>query len=384
MKRSIFIFQALAIILAISMLAGCDKEEQAQAAQAQQQVPHIEIATIKAIPYNNVIELPGRISPVRNAEVRARVAGIILSQDFKEGSYVHKGDILFHIDPAPFEAALAQAKADLASAEASLVDYEATLNRYRPLVKTGVITQQQYDTAYANYKVAFAAKQAAEAKVKTASLDLGYATVIAPISGRVGAALVTEGALVGEGEATPLAKIKQMDPIYADLNQPVSDYLQIRAAINAAEKENQKPVVCLTIENVDYTVEGRLLFSDVSVDRETGQVSLRCEFPNKEGMLLPGMFVRIQIKMPGDNNAIFVPQRAVTLTKDGTAQVYLVNAKGVVEIRPIKTGEMKDSRWQVLSGLKSGERIIITGTDKVRPGMDVSAALNAPKAEAKQ
>jgi RND family efflux transporter MFP subunit len=312
------------------------------------------------------------------------VAGIILKQDFKEGSNVKKGEVLFHIDPAPFQAALAQAKADVASAEASLVDYEATLKRYRPLVKTGVITQQKYDTALANYKVAVAKKQAAVARVKTASLDLSYATVTAPISGRIGAALVTEGALVGEGEATPLARIKQMDPIYADVTQAVDDYLQIRSAMNSAEDGTEEPTVTLAIEDVDYTVEGRLLFSDVSVDRKTGQVSVRCEFPNKEGMLLPGMFVRIKIHLPGDDTALFVPQRAVTRAQDGTAQIYVVNDKGLVELRTIKTGEMQDNRWQVLKGLKAGERIVTTGTGKVQPGMDLSASLDAPKTKSEQ
>jgi len=359
------------ILASLAPLSGCNGDKQAQGNMAHQRTPKVEVITVEATPYNKLMELPGRISAVRNAEVRARVAGILLSRDFEEGSYVKKGQILFHIDPAPFQAALAQAKADLAKAEASLVDYQATLNRYIPLLKTKVISQQDYDTATANYKVAKAEKQAAQAAVKTASLSLSYATVEAPISGKIGAAFVTEGALVGKNEATALAKIQQLDPIYADINESVSEYLKVRAAMNESKKSGKEPEVWVHIENVDYTEKGRLLFSDVSVDEKTGQVSLRCEFPNKEGMLLPGMFVRIQIKLPADGETIYVPQRAVAISQTSGATVYVVDDQNIMQARPVTTGEMRDNQWQITKGLSSGDRVVVGGASRIKPGVKV-------------
>ncbi|KAB1442185.1 efflux RND transporter periplasmic adaptor subunit [Pseudodesulfovibrio senegalensis] len=358
-------------LTALFGLCGCNSEQKAQGKSAPQHMPKVDIVTVKASADNDTTELPGRISAVRNAEVRARVAGILLSRDFEEGSFVEKGQVLFHIDPAPFQAALAQARADLAKAEASLADYKATLNRYTPLLETKVISQQDYDTAAANYKVAKAEKQAAQAAVMTASLDLSYATVEAPISGKIGAAFVTEGALVGKNEATALAKIQQLDPIYADINQPVADYLKVRAAMNAGKESGEAPEVTVHIENVNYTAKGRLLFSDVSVDEKTGQVSLRCEFPNKDGMLLPGMFVRIKIHTTGGGNTIFVPQRAVAMSQTGGATVFVLDEQNTVQVRPVTTGRMRDNQWQIVEGLKPGERVIVNGANKVKPGMKI-------------
>lgn len=362
----------LLALTGIFALAGCNNDEKAQANAAPQHMPKVDIVAVNAIPYNKIMELPGRISAVRSAEVKARVAGILLSRDFEEGSYVKKGQVLFHIDPAPYMAALAQAKADLAKAKASMADYEATLNRYRPLVKTGVISQQDYDTAAANYKVAKAQKEAADAAVKTASLDMSYATVEAPISGKIGAAFVTEGALVGKNEATALAKIQQLDPIYADINQPVAEYLKIRTAMNAGKKSGEAPEISVHIEDVNYTEKGRLIFSDVSVDEKTGQVSLRCEFPNTDGMLLPGMFVRIQIKMPDQGTTIYLPQRAVNMSQVGGASVFVLDDQNTVQVRPVKTGEMRDNKWQIVDGLAAGERVILNGVNKVKPGMQLN------------
>lgn len=360
------LYLALTALLA---LAGCNNEEQAQAKTAPPPMPKVDILTVTATPYSKIMELPGRISAVRNAEVRARVAGILISRDFEEGSFVEKGQVLFHIDPSPFLATQAQAKADLAKAEASMAEYEATLNRYSPLLKAKVISQQDYDTAAANYKVAKAEKEAAEAAVRTSALDLSYATVEAPISGKIGAAYVTEGALVGKNEATALAKIQQLDPIYADINQPVAQYLQVRAAMNANKGAGKEPEVSVHVENVDYTEKGRLLFSDVSVDEKTGQVSLRCEFPNTDGMLLPGLFVRIRIELPEEGSAIYIPQRAVSMSQTGGCTVFVLDEQNTVQVRSVKTGEMRDDQWQIVDGLKHGERVIINGANKVKPGM---------------
>lgn len=360
------------VLASLALLAGCDSDKEAQGKAAEQRKAlKVNVVTVAVTPYNKIMELPGRISAVRNAEVRARVAGILISRDFEEGSYVKKGQVLFHIDPASFQASLAQAKADLAKAEASLADYQATLKRYVPLLKTKVVSQQDYDTVAANYKVAKAEKEAAAAAVKTAALNLSYATVEAPISGKIGAAFVTEGALVGKNEATALAKIQQLDPIYADLNQPVAQYLKVRSAMNKGEKSGKKPEVSVHIENVDYTQQGRLLFSDVSVDEKTGQVSLRCEFPNSEGMLLPGMFVRILIKLPEDGNTIYIPQRAVSISQVSGSSVFVVDDKDIVQVRPVKTGEMRNNQWQITDGLQPGDRVLVSGGGKVQPGMPV-------------
>lgn len=377
----LLLFLALTALFA---LPGCSREEQAQANTAQPHIPKVNIITVEATPYNKIMELPGRISAVRNAEVRARVAGILLSRNFEEGSYIEKGQTLFHIDPASSLAARAQATADLAKAEASMLDYEATQNRYRPLLAAKVISQQDYDTAAANYKVAKAEKEAAEAAVRTATLNLSYATVKAPISGKIGAAYVTEGSLVGKNEATALAKIQQLDPIYADLNQPVTEYLQMRSAMNASKKSGEKPEVWVHIENVNYTEKGRLLFSDVSVNEKTGQVSLRCEFPNKEGMLLPGLFVRIQIKLPEDGSTIYIPQRAVAMSVTGDSTAYVLDDQDIVQVRQVKTGEMRDNLWQIVEGIQPGDRLVVNGAGKVKPGMKVSPNQSGPDKAVKQ
>jgi RND family efflux transporter MFP subunit len=361
-----------AVLAALVALAGCVNDPAVQADGHRGQAPEVEVAEVATSSYRSTVELPGRIVARRVAQVRARVAGIILSRDFEEGSEVIQGQPLFHIDPAQFVAAEAQAEADLARAEANMVDLESIADRYSKLIDTKSISQQDYDTAVNNYKAARAAKSASEAAVRTTKLNLSYATVTAPISGRIGRALVTEGALVGEGEATHLATIQQLDPIYADINQPVSEYLKLKAAMNAALTNEQKAEVTLSLENVDYSVSGKLLFSDITVDQETSQVSFRSEFPNPDKMLLPGMFVRIRIRLGNNTESVFVPQRAVQLGVDGTARVFVVDAHNKAQIRVVKTGVMQAGTWQILDGLTPGERVIVNGIDKVKPDMVVA------------
>lgn len=375
-----FINYIIVLAALVSALSGCDSNHDATAqdAGAGPQAAQVELAEVKAAPFARTVELPGRISPCRVAEVRARVPGILLSRDFEEGSDVKKGQMLFHIEPASLEAVLAEAKADLAQAEATLRDKSLTARRYAALAKSKSASQQQYDNAMADYKVAEAVKKASQAKVKTAALNLSYASVEAPISGRAGRAQVTEGALVGQNEATHLVTIQQLDPIYADINQPVADYLKLKAAMhNGEEGEESGAKVTVEVEEVGYRQQGKLLFSDVTVDRNTGQVGLRSLFPNPDGMLLPGMFVRIKIDLGTDNNAIFIPQRAVMHAADGTAQVYVQGAGGVAEVRKINTGQMVSGRWQVLKGLQPGEMIVVNGVDKVQPGIKLASAEHA-------
>src|SRR5690606_5756969 len=251
---------------------------------------------------------PGRIEPARTAEVRARVPGIVLERLFGGGAEGKAGDVLFRLDPAPREAAVAQARGELARAEASIYQADSLVRRYEPLVEARAISQQEYDNAIAAQKSAQAEKLSAQAALETARLNLEYATVRAPIDGRIGRALVTEGALVGQGEATPMARIQQLDPIYADFTQSVDDLLRLRAAVaegRIQQHEDGAARVSISLGNGDYTQQGRLLFSDVSVDPGTGQVTLRAELPNPDGVLLPGMYVRVQTELGMESSAIF-------------------------------------------------------------------------------
>lgn len=378
MLRYIKCFYVFAVVASLLALAGCNSDKPVQAQGHQRPPVQVEAMEITTVPYRKTIELPGRISARRIAEVRARVSGIILTRDFEQGSEVKKGQVLFHIDPAPYKAALAQAKADLARAQANLVDLKVTADRYSKLIKTKSISQQEYDTTVTSYKAALASKDAAEAAVQTAELNLSYATVTAPISGRIGRAYVTEGALVGEGEATQLATIQQLDPIYADINQPVSDYLKLKSAMNKATNKDEEPEVSVTLEDLDYTAKGKLLFSDVTVNQDTNQVSLRSEFNNPQMMLLPGMYVRIRIRLGREEQVIFIPQRAVQLGNDGHAQVFVLDSENKVAARSVRMGEMETGgRWQITEGLTPGERIVVNGVAKVRDGMVVTVRQQA-------
>src|SRR5690606_20148251 len=257
--------------------SGCDRQDPASADQSQP-LPKAKVQVIEPAAHMLTEDLPGRIEPARTAEVRARVPGIVLERLFEEGADVKAGDVLFRIDPAPLEAAVAQARGELARAEASIYQANSLVRRYEPLAAARAISQQEYDNAIAAQKSAEAEKLSAQAALETARLNLEYATVRAPIAGRIGRALVTEGALVGQGEATPMARIQQLDPIYADFTQSVDDLLRLRAA--AAEgrievQEDGAARVRITLGEDGYSQEGRLLFSDVSVEPSTGQVTLR-------------------------------------------------------------------------------------------------------------
>ncbi|MGC3964126.1 MAG: efflux RND transporter periplasmic adaptor subunit [Rhodocyclaceae bacterium] len=356
-------------------LAGCSGRAEAPAG-AGAQPAEVEVLTISPQVRPVISDLPGRIAPVRVAEVRARVAGIVQKRHFVEGAAVKAGDLLFTIEPAPFEAALARAQGALARAEAQLKQAESVARRYEPLVKARAVSEQEYDDAQAALNSAQATVLSAQADVKTAKLDLGYATVRAPISGRIGRGLVSEGSLVGQGESTPMALIQQMDPIYADFTQPAADVLRLREAIGDGKLQADakgQPKVSIRVEGTRYTAEGRVLFSDVTVDPETGQVMLRGVFPNPQGVLLPGMYVRVSTEEAVDRQAIFVPQRAILRGPDGGAKVMTVSDKGVAQERPVQTGAMQGAEWQVTGGLAAGDKVIVTGADKIAPGSPVVA-----------
>ncbi len=360
-------------LLAVLGLAGCEQKQQQDHA-ASTAPKEVEAIEVKAESFTVVDELPGRIEPVRVAQVRARVAGIVLTRNFEEGADVKAGAVLFQIDPAPFKAALSKAQGDLARTEATLFETQATVKRYESLVEIEAVSRQTFDTARSALQNAIAAKKSAQADVETARLNLGYATVKAPISGRIGRAMVTEGALVGQGETTLLATIQQLDPVYADFTQPVADALQMRAAIQEGRlPKGGEDALSLSVDGTDYKSTGTLLFTDVAVDRTTGQVSLRARFANPKGVLLPGMYVRVRTPQRVDANAILVPQRAVQRSSDGAARVMVIVQDGTVEVRPVKTGAMQDSRWQITEGLKAGEQVVVGNMTGLNSGDKVVA-----------
>lgn len=366
-------FRASAMALCLlAVLAGCGKQEP-QAAQ----VPPVEVEPLVIAPRAQAImvDLPGRISPVRVAEVRARVAGIVQKRHFEEGATVKEGDLLFTIEPAPLDAALGRARAALARAQAQVKQAQALVRRYQPLVKIEAVSKQEYDDALAALQTAQANQQSAQADVKTAQLDLGYASVRAPISGRIGRGLVTEGSLVGQGESTPMALIQQIDPIYADFRQPVNAVLKLREAAASGQMQasgQAESAVSVRVDGTNYTAQGKLLFADVSVDPGTGQVLLRGEFNNPDGLLLPGMYVRVSAEQGRDQNAIFVPQRAVMRGADGQAKLLLVSAEGLAEERAVQTGAMQGTEWQITQGLAAGDKVIVDGAAKIPAGTPVT------------
>ncbi|MHA7601348.1 efflux RND transporter periplasmic adaptor subunit [Alicycliphilus sp. T452] len=367
---------ALSIALAAALaLTACGKKDAAPAgAGGPPPAPQVGVVTVQPGDIGLVTELPGRLEASRIAEVRARAAGILQKRLFAEGSDVKAGQKLFLIDSAPYEAVLAQAQASVAQAEASLAQSRALAERYRPLVAVNAISKQDYDNAVASQKTAEANVAAAKAAVTTARINLGYATVTAPISGRIGRALVTEGALVGQGTATELAVIQQIDPLYINFTQSAAEALKLRAAMASGKyKKAGANVANVSVVLEDGSVHkqpGRLLFTDLTVDATSGQVTLRAEVANPDRSLLPGLYVRVRLEQAQVDNGVLLPQQAVTRT--GAADtVMVVGEGGKVEPRPVRLGPAQGSSWVVLEGLKAGEQVMVDGFQKlprVKPG----------------
>lgn len=367
-----------ALLAAALALSACNRggnDPSAAAGAGAPPPPAVGVVSVTPQRTPIVSELPGRVDSTRIAEVRARVPGVVLQRVFREGSDVKAGELLFRIDPAPLQADLDNAQAALQRAEAALYQARVQAERYEPLVKANAISKQEYDNAVAAQKLAQADVAAAQAAAQRARLNLGYATVTAPIAGRIGRALVTEGALVGQGEATPMARIQQLNPIYVDFTQPVSELARLRAAFEAGSVKQlsgkQARITVLLDDGTEYPQAGRLLFSDVSVDRTTGQVSLRAEFPNPRQLLLPGMYVRVRLEQGVNEQALRVPQQAVQRAADGGASVLVVGAGGQIEQRKVKTGSAFGDEWIVNEGLKPGETVVVEGFQKIRPGAPV-------------
>lgn len=369
-------FTPCAIIAATAMLSAC--VDQAGAAKSPASPPPAEVAIITVAPQRVALssDLPGRLEAARIAQVRARVPGIVLQRVFREGSDVKAGEVLFRIDDAPFQASFQSAQAALAKAEANHAQISLKAQRYAALVDSNAISKQEYDDVNAAQKQAAADVATARAALATAGLNLGYATVTAPITGRIGRAQVTEGALVGQNEATPLATIQQLDPIYVNLTQSSAEVLQLRHALAAGQLKgvgrDEARVNLLMEDGRPYPHTGKLLFSDMAVDESTGAVVLRAVFPNPERLLMPGLFVRARLEQAINENAIVVPQQAVQRSAEG-ARVMLVDASNNVVARPVKADRSQGDAWIVSEGLKAGDRVIVEGLQKAKPGAPVKA-----------
>lgn len=365
------------------LLAACGKGDGGAGASGPggaRPAPEVGVVTVQLGDVGLLTELPGRLEASRVAQVRARAAGIVQKRVFREGSDVKAGQSLFVIDAAPYAAALQSAQAALARSQANLTQAAALAKRYVPLVAANAVSQQEYANAVAADKQAQADVAVSQAAVQTARINLNYANVTAPISGRIGRALVTEGALVGQGEATPLAVIQQINPMYVNFTQSAADVMKLRAALadgqfKQASGDDAASVRVVLEDGTTYAQPGRLLFSDLTVDSTTGQISLRAEVPNPSGTLLPGLYVRVQLEQAQASNAITLPQQAVTRGAQGDT-VLVVGADGQVAKRTVQLGSSKGAQWVVLDGLKAGEQVMVDGFQKLQmmpPGTPVKA-----------
>lgn len=364
----------LAVVLMLSgslALTGCDDKQDQQGGQ---QMPEVGVVTLKTEPLQITTELPGRTVAYRIAEVRPQVSGIILKRNFVEGSDIEAGVSLYQIDPATYQATYDSAKGDLAKAQAAANIAELTVKRYQKLLGTQYISKQEYDQALADAQQATAAVVAAKAAVETARINLAYTKVTSPISGRIGKSSVTEGALVQNGQASALATVQQLDPIYVDVTQSSNDFLRLKQELanGSLKQETGKAKVDLvTSDGIKFPQSGTLEFSDVTVDQTTGSITLRAIFPNPDHTLLPGMFVRARLQEGTKPTALLVPQQGVTRTPRGDATVLVVGADNKVETRQIVASQAIGDKWLVTDGLKAGDRVVVSGLQKVRPGAQV-------------
>ncbi|MDD2046761.1 efflux RND transporter periplasmic adaptor subunit [Pseudomonas putida] len=381
-SRPVRLCALLPLFALVLSLSACN-----DSALEEQQAPPstVSIETVKIQPLSISTELNGRILAPRTAEVRARVAGVVLKRVYREGSDVKQGDVLFRIDPAPFQADYDSARAALAKAEATRYQARLQDQRYRELITINAVSRQDHDNARAALMQADAAVAEAKAALERAKLSLGYATVTAPISGRIGRALVTEGALVGQNETTPLAIIQQLDPIHADVTQSTRELTALRRALRAGELQqvgqDQAGATLIQDDGTPYPLPGKLLFSDISVDPSTGQITLRSEFPNPDLDLLPGSFIRVRLEQAIKQQGISVPQRAILRDSAGNPRVLLVDAQQRISERAVVLGGVQHDRWIVSAGLAPGDRVVVEGLQHVNPGDQVqvdNAGKDAP------
>ena len=367
-----------AVTLSIAAIVASAAVSFPAVAQMPPNMP-VPVSVLTVAPENVPIlnELPGRIAPTRIAEVRPRISGIVEQRVFEQGSTVKEGDVLYRIDPAPFKVQVDSARATLQRAEASQLQARQNADRQTALRQRDISSAQQFETATAVLAQADADVALAKAGLAAAELNLQYTDVRAPIGGRIGRALITEGALVGTGAADILATIQQLNPVYADFTQSANELLHLRRALKAGElagnKPDEAPVKLLFDDGSPYQHAGRLLFSEAAVDALTGQVTLRGEFPNPEGDLLPGMYVRVVIQQGMQRNVITVPQQAVQRDGGGRSQVYVAKDGKTAELRMVTTGRIIENRWVIENGLQAGDQVIVEGFQKLRPGGPIAA-----------
>jgi membrane fusion protein (multidrug efflux system) len=380
---------AACTLMAVTMLSACGKKDAAQAGPAaggQMPAPEVGVVTAKFETVALETELPARAEPVRVAQVRARVNGVVLKRLFTEGSEVKEGQSLYQIDPAPYQAQLAAAQADLGRAQATLTQAAAQAERYKPLVEANAISKQEYTNAVAAQKQAEAAVAASRAQVRISQINAGYASVNAPISGRIGRALVTEGALVSATEGTELAVIQQTSSMFLNITQSASEVQRLRKQAGAnGNAAKDASVTVILDDGTELPTRGKLLFSDVTVDPGTAQVTLRATVPNPDNALLPGQYVRVRLAQAEVPNGIVIPQQAVTRGGAQGDTLMVVGADNKPAPRTVKIASQQGSNWVVTEGLKEGDRVMVDGFQKLQmmpPGTPVKAVPWQAKAQA--
>lgn len=374
-KNSKKIFTAIGLFTALISLGACGKK--GPSAPPQSGPVEVGVVTVKQEKVILTTDLPGRVSASMIAEVRPQVGGIIQKRLFTEGSDVKAGDALYQIDPASFKAAYASAKALLSRAEANITSVKLKSERYQELVKIKAVSQQEADDAYAALKQAEAEVESAKAAVETARINLAYTRITAPVSGRIGRSTVTDGALVTASQTTALATIQQLNSVYVDVTQSSADMLRMKKSLEIGQMKKgnsmQAKVKLFFEDNSAYPLPGSLKFSEVTVDQSTGSITLRAVFPNPKQALLPGMFVRAVLEEGVTEQGILIPQRGVSRNPKGDATVLVVGAEDKVEPRVIKVDRTVGDNWLITDGLKPGDRVIVEGLQKARPGTQVKA-----------
>ena len=369
--------------IAIAAMPGCERK---QAGMHEGPGGPLEVGVLTVTPSAVTLtqDLPGRISAFRMAEVRARVNGIVLKRIFAEGSDVQEGQVLFEIDPAPYQAALDSALGTLARAEANVTTARLKEQRYKELVEARVVSRQDYDDALANLRTFEADVLSGGAAVQAARINLGYTKVSSPVAGRIGMAQVTEGAYVQASAATLLATVQQIDRVYVDVTQASSELLRLRREIESGrlkvDGDGKAPVKLVLEDDRIYAKQGTLETADVTVNPTTSSVMIRAIFPNPHGQLLPGMFVRARLEEGTSPDAILVPQSVVTRNSKGEPTTLIVGANGTAELRVLQTARTVGDQWLVTSGLKLGDQVIVNNLQRVRPGVPVKASPAAPSA----
>jgi membrane fusion protein (multidrug efflux system) len=372
----------IVLICSTTLLAACGKSKSEAPAAAAPAAPQVSVYTVKPAPLTVTTELPGRTTAYEVADVRPQVGGLIQKRLFVEGTVVKAGQSLYKIDPSTYQATYNSAKAALAKAKANLLTTGPKVSRYKELVAIEGVSKQDYDDAVAAHEQAKADVESAAATLQTASINLKYTDVSSPIDGRIGRSVVTPGALVTAGQTTALTTVQQLDPMYVDVTQSATDMMKLKQDLAAGKlkkaSDGQANVSLLMADGSTYSQKGKLQFSDVTVDQTTGNVTLRALFPNPKGELLPGMYVRAKLDAGVSEAAITVPQQGVSRNQKGQATAMVLNAENKVEPRILTTSNTQGDKWVVTSGLKEGDRVIVEGLQKVKPGATAVAVEAAP------